>query len=321
MLRPGHRMRLNYLHKLGLATCLALAFQVSASHSFTLTDNYYGGLNTYNNNPPTSGDVIGDASIFGINSITATRPNANTLDITINTAYAGVPNTPAADGTNYGSLFFNTTTNVLSNGSVWNPTGSAPYPTDVYTPGNWNYALTMNGSIGPNGAVTGATSGTSNLYAISGTKSLSGPQTPNYYSGNPSVVQSYSVTNGTIVMSNVYGDPVTYPYAGNLYYYFRQGQAVQFLPGANAVSSASGTWSVSETDGLITYVITDDGLLGNVFAISWAMTCANDIIQGVVDLTQGTTNTNTPIPAALPLFAGGLGLLGLLRRRRKTLAN
>jgi len=29
------------------------------------------------------------------------------------------------------------------------------------------------------------------------------------------------------------------------------------------------------------------------------------------------TDTATPIPAALPLFAGGLGLIGLLARRRK----
>ena len=31
----------------------------------------------------------------------------------------------------------------------------------------------------------------------------------------------------------------------------------------------------------------------------------------------GTTNGSTPLPAALPLFAGGLGVLGLLGWRRK----
>jgi hypothetical protein len=31
----------------------------------------------------------------------------------------------------------------------------------------------------------------------------------------------------------------------------------------------------------------------------------------------GPSNPETPIPAALPLFAGGLGVLGLLARRRK----
>jgi hypothetical protein len=36
-----------------------------------------------------------------------------------------------------------------------------------------------------------------------------------------------------------------------------------------------------------------------------------------VGSVQETINATTPIPAALPLFAGGLGMIGLLARRRK----
>ena len=51
--------------------------------------------------------------------------------------------------------------------------------------------------------------------------------------------------------------------------------------------------------------------LTNDFALSWAMTCANDIVQGVVHLTP------VPLPATLPLFVAGLGGAGLIGRWRK----
>jgi MYXO-CTERM domain-containing protein len=35
------------------------------------------------------------------------------------------------------------------------------------------------------------------------------------------------------------------------------------------------------------------------------------------DQTLGGNVTDTPLPAALPLFAGGLGLVALFSRRRK----
>ena len=37
----------------------------------------------------------------------------------------------------------------------------------------------------------------------------------------------------------------------------------------------------------------------------------------VDDLSITTADATTPLPAALPLFAGGLGVMGLLARRRK----
>ena len=61
----------------------------------------------------------------------------------------------------------------------------------------------------------------------------------------------------------------------------------------------------------ITFTILDNGLLGKSFALAWAMTCANDVIQGEVVL-HGGQDFPTPLPAAVWLFgtviAGGAGV-------------
>jgi hypothetical protein len=283
---------------------LALGFPASAA-PFNLPDNYYGGLNTYNNNPPTTGDVIGD-STFYITSADVSRAG-DTLSIVINTNFAGAPGTSPADGTGYGSLF-------LSPGT-WTPSGTSPYPTDKYTANEWQYAVTI--PQNPGSGSIGTTS--SGLYAIGG------GATANLYPANTSVVQSYTTANGTVVMSNVNGDPVTYPGTAQPGYYFREGQAVRYTPGNGPIASTSATWAVNALLNTITFTIVDPtNIFGNSFALAWAMTCANDVIQGQVTLSpgHGESFSPTPLPAAFPLFAGGLGMIALLsRKRKKQIAN
>ena len=185
----------------------------SPAFSANFTDNYIGGLDNGG-----FGDVIGDTNPFGITSVDVSRPNANTLNITINTFYAGAPDNhspgaPNAFGTAYGSLF-------LSKGptSTWTTFGNSSVG-DTYSShvGFWSYAVTVNDN---NGTLTGG------LYS---TGSTSG-DTANLYSST-SVVQNYTTSNGgTIVMANVNGNPVSYPNPGNPNDYFRQGQAVQYDP-------------------------------------------------------------------------------------------
>ena len=115
-------------------------------------------------------------------------------------------------------------------------------------------------------------------------------------------------------MANVNGNPLSAPASGNPGFYFRQGQAVLFTPTNSIVPNTSVDFTVGS--GFIEYSIHDDGNLGDSFALSWAMTCANDVIQGLVTLPSTALN-GTPLPAALPLFAGGLGVMGLLAGRRK----
>ena len=264
----GRPMRL-----LGAASCtmLALSALPSAANAavVVLADTYYGGLNTYNGQ-----DVIG-TSVFDVLSASVQRIGAggNTLQVTINTNYAGAPGTPAAEGTGYGALFLTPGFN------SWHPTGVAPYPTDVYQPGEWTYAFTI-------------------------------PQNPGSTSGAGGL---YQTSDGTVVLANVNGDPITAPFAGNNGFYFRQGQAVQFTPGQSANPVAIGSWSVAP--GQLIFDVTDNHLLGDAFSMSWAMTCGNDVIQGVI--------SGVPEPSTWAMMLVGFGGLGVAMRasRRRPAAS
>jgi hypothetical protein len=280
-----------------LAGVAAIGVQSSArAATATLTDNYYGGQNTYNN-----ADVIG-TSDFDIASATVGLTTTN-LTVTINTNYAGQS---GLDGTTYGSLF-------IGNSSTWtglHPAVNAPWPTDQYTAGEWTYAIVASGT--GNGSSDG-------LYAVG-----SGTETPNNFPGY-NVPVSYTTSNGgTVVMSNVGGDPISANNVGNPGWYFRQGQAVVFNPSPGP-ALYSGLMNVAN-GASITYSLNIDAALYNSlkngFALSWAMTCANDVIQGIVDFPRVNGGLSpTPLPAALPLFAAGLGFLGFVgSRRRKSAA-
>ena len=294
-----------------LASAVAIGVSSSA-YSFTLTDDpsvsaantiYYGGIDSYNNNGAGNNpsDIIGSSPPFSIFSavVTRTGPGNNTLDIRINTNFAGSPAAGTSDGTTYGSLFLNPL--------VWSVTGTAAnhYSTDNFVAGNqnWAYAVTTPASG----------SGASGLYATGlAASGGSGAGSPTNSHGVP---QYYTTADGKIYMSNVSGNPLSAPASGNPGFFFREGQSVVFDP--NNTNTALDAATVTTVNGsYIDYSIVDNGLLGNTFALAWDMTCANDVIQGLV--TLGNTDLRgTPLPAALPLFAGGLGFIGLLARRRK----
>ena len=159
--------------------------------------------------------------------------------------------------------------------NAWQPNGSAPnYATDVYVPGEWKYAFII-------------------------------PSVPTLNSGLGSL---YKTTDGTVQLANVNGNTVSYPDPGNSGWIFRDGQAVQFIPDQQASEVAGGTWSVGS--GTISFDIDDSGLLGNSFALSWAMTCGNDVIQGQI--------AAIPEPSTWAMMILGFVGLGFTAYRRKS---
>ena len=100
---------------------------------------------------------------------------------------------------------------------------------------------------------------------------------------------------------------------------YRNGHEVAVDTDAAGVDQVgSGTWSVNESEGIISFAIALEGTGlpygNNALTLGWGMTCANDVIQGTV----AVETTEVPEPGALGLV--GLGLLGTVigRRRKKT---
>ena len=125
-----------------------------------------------------------------------------------------------------------------------------------------------------------------------------------------------ATSDGTIVSSNVYGDPISYPFTGNNGLYFRQGQAVQFNPSSTATPIALISWSI-DPGASITFVVQDNGLLGDNFAMSWAMTCANGVIQGQVNgLGRVSGVPAVPEPSTWAMMLAGFAGLGFVGYRR-----
>jgi hypothetical protein len=299
---------------------------LEAPGGITILDNYAGGLDTYPNSSAPPSDVIG-TNLFAIDSATISRSaDKNTLTVTIHTNFAGAANTDAADGTTYGSLFITPKASELPG----KPAGVAPYTTDTYTPNQWTYAVTVpqNGNVQTQGSTITGTSGAYAIGAVTGT---------NFYTQNGAdgtVPVSYKTQNGTIVMSNAYTDPVTYPNPGNPYFYFRQGQAVQYTPDQIAAAAFAAGYSITATtwttnpdnytdgvvltEGSITFSITDNDALGDNFELAWAMTCGNDVYQAILDFgPAGGPPNQTPLPASVLMMGSVLGAGGLLARLRR----
>ncbi|GMQ87641.1 MAG: hypothetical protein BMS9Abin08_0846 [Gammaproteobacteria bacterium] len=228
------------------------------------------------------GDVIGDTGDFQIFGMDASL-SGTTLSVSINTTFAG-------KGDN---LLFDWATNTPNGGgkgigygdlflsSAWTPFGAPNYELDDASNGTtWSYGFALDDRWMNEGSA-----GTGKLYALSG-------------------------DNSDILLSEDFLNDAT----------FRNGQEVA-VDTSGKTPVGFGNWNIDTTSQLVNFEINllDTNLLaGPEIALHWGFTCANDVIEGAIDVSI-PDESNVPEPGVLSLLGfGGLvmSLAGFVRRRR-----
>ena len=267
-----------------MGKCLQLTFTIIiflaatvTSHAFTIEDKYIGADPTHN---WAHTDVIGEAKYYDIAGMNV-KTAGTSMTVDIITSFVSQTSSSAiwGDQTHIGDLFIGT--------GGWNPKGSAPYLND-----------------------NASTSGTKWDYVV-----VLSPHVP-IKSGDPVKKGSasvYSTKDGSFVKSNI----------GTLSessWVYRADQYVQFTPNSNANAIYTGTWDITDKalikDGInygnlqIDFDYSNISGAGPDWAFRWAMTCANDVIEGQTKVPP------VPEPATITLLLGGLLSLAVYGRRR-----
>lgn len=219
------------------------------------------------------GDVVGEDSDFDISSMVVEQTGSD-FNFTINTNFANKS----------GELFNNLTSGgtgigygdlFLANG--WNPFGSGPYSDDDAANGTkWTWGLMLGDRYQNDG-------GTVTLFQLLDSSNL-----------NTAVLSDDLMTGGD----------------------WRDGQEVAINDSNKELvvnRGVVGSWSVGASQLNIFADLSDSDLLsGDTLAFHWGMTCANDVIEGEVDLKK------VPEPGTIGL--AGLALVGMFLMRRRSKA-
>ena len=271
-----------------VAICLALGMVQNVSAAL-ITDNYWGaGGGSY-------GDIVGN-SRFEVYDATIERRANDMLSVSIRTNFVN----------NVGTFTSSTNTTLSASrgigfgdlflASSWNPVGNDAdhYIGDDASNGTqWTHGVSLDNRWSTTG-------GNGNLY------SLTGDRTDNGY-----------LFSDDFLSSGISS--------------YRNGQEVAVDTSSSYASFRSaGNWSVDRDATVISFLIDvgGTGLETGDIALRWAMTCANDVIEGIAngaDIPRIQTERDSPAPPpAVPepatIWLMGLGLAGLsgFARRKKT---
>ena len=212
---------------------------------------------------------------------------------------------------------------VIWAGLVLMPSLAFASPININSTGNGS---TTDGTVDPNWTYTNSVSAT-------GQGLVANNSGVDFFNGAPpwvadSTSSSWIVDNTANSSSG--GPPLSFSTTFNL---AGLNPSTAFLSGAWAIDDTG----VLELNGHIISTLASDGFswgVLNAFSVSGSsgdflsgtnvlsavLTTNDDFFEGTNVQVSGTADalvSATPIPAALPLFAGGLGLMGFLARRRK----
>ncbi len=216
---------------------LVLSMSVAAT-PVLINDGYVGG------NDHGYGDVIGDASMFGIDSMSVDLVGT-ILTVQINTlfgdnglgSFTSLTNTTlsGSKGIGFGDLFLSS--------AGWNPSGAAPYLGDDNSTGTlWNYGIALTDRWDP--------SSTASLYSLNGLTNNS-----NAY------LSDDFLSGGT----------------------FRNGQEVAVDTGSTTTTALANAATFSTLPGQILFTLDIAGTTlesAGAIGLHWAMTCGNDTMEG-----------------------------------------
>ncbi len=267
------------INKYSLSTALMLTLIAGSTQAsvINISDNYIGGSEASGIVYNESDDVIGTAAHFDTTGMNVTISPTGGFQVDIYSRFLN-NNGIAGDNIGLGSAIELGDLFISNNG--WNPFGSAQYGADVDSNGeNWEYVLVLDnhGQKDTNGSDN--TNGSLSMYNVDSTRIIHPEDNP---SGG-------------------------YPAAG-----YRPGQEVQYDTSGLLPSCYTGSWDIwglstqDDTDDFLRFSFDafDIGLRDDNFGFHWAMTCANDVIEGGSD--------PVPEPATVLLF--GVGLTGLIGR-------
>jgi len=229
-------------------------------------------------------DVIG-GDAYEIYSMVISRTDAGIMTVTIDTNFVDY-NTQ--QNINFGDLFMSTT--------GWNPTGNAAdgYQDDnAYTTGTtWDYVYDLNGARNMKG------DGSAN-YTETNTTSARLRELAAYDMSNPADADNFKYGTGRRTIDS--GDHL----------YLAKNDA--FGNTVNAGGQHDVSININPSQSYLQFVFDVSGTAlhtADQIAFHWAMSCANDIIEG-------EANFNVPEPAALGLLILGLTGVAFTRRRRQ----
>lgn len=243
---------------------------------------YWGGNPT---NSYTNRDIIGTATIFGVESLVASR-DGTTLNVVITTYYSG--SNIGNSGTSLGALFLGPAGVSLA--------GADPHhKTDTFAgdPSRFTYALDFNTTPTNGIASQSGGSDSATLYSLTGAGDVKTSFAPNGY-----IYRAGQAVDVTDALKNITSANVG---SGD----WAQQGGVSGNPGTITFN----IYNFFANGGLGTTIFSTGMLLG------WAMTCANDVVLAPIRYSVQSP-PQVPLPAGLILLISGLMGMGVIGRLR-----